>query len=72
MSLCGWMEEFAGDWWTGCVAGNGCVPPEELPAHWVPFECIPATLLIYALINVGGRMYGPYATLGCGQWLVWR
>ena len=40
MARDGWMEKFAGDWWAGCVAENGQVRLEELPAHWMSFECI--------------------------------
>ena len=33
LSLCVWMEEFTGNLWAGCVAGNGWVRLEEPPAH---------------------------------------
>ena len=35
----------------------------EFSAHWMPFVCILGFPLVYALINVGGRMYNPRATL---------
>ena len=63
MTLCGRMEEVAGDWWAEFVAGNGRVRLAELTTHWVPVKCISGTHLAHALINVGGRMYVPYPTL---------
>ena len=64
MSLCGCIEEFAGDWLAGCVDRNGQVRLEELQAHWMPFDwAFSATPLVYALINLGGRIYGIHATL---------
>ena len=55
MCVVGCTREFAGDWWAGCVAGNGRVHLEELPTHWVPFECTSGfsnhTLIVYALVN---------------------
>ena len=40
VTLCGWTEEIAGDWWSGFVAGNGRAHLEKLTTHWVPVECI--------------------------------
>ena len=57
------MEEFNDNWWDGCVDGNGRVHLEELPGCFSSvFWAFSATSLVYALINVGGRMYGPCAT----------
>ena len=68
MSSCGRTEEVAGDWWAGFVAGNGRVRLRwrrlrYIGCLWSAFQAFPATPLVHALINVGGRMYVPYPTL---------
>ena len=58
LCVVGWTEEFAGDWWVGCVAGNGRVRLEELLAHW----CL-SSYTTGLCTNLDGRIYGLYATL---------